>query len=166
MTTTVENSIPAYEELGTGPTVVLLSGKTPDKSQWREEVEAIAAAGYRVVVPELPADDVCQLNGVDDSPVRQADAIASLLRYLGIGRAAFVGRGQFGEVLQQLCERHPRRVVAAGFLVAGRSSFCAAADSRVRLLKTRSSDFRKILVDFLLGLSRSLHAQPVLRALA
>jgi microsomal epoxide hydrolase/non-specific protein-tyrosine kinase len=164
MTRTVSGSIPAYEELGSGPTVVLLSDRTPDKRPWRDEARAIAAAGYRVVVPALQLDDVCQRDRADDAPVRQADAVAALLGYLGIGRAAFVGRDQFGEVLRQLCVRHPRRVVAAGVLAAGPDR--RSADSRARLISTRSSDFKKILLDFLLGLSRSLHAQPVLRALA
>ncbi|GAA1217542.1 alpha/beta fold hydrolase [Prauserella alba] len=55
----------AYDDAGHGPAVVLLHGHPFDRSMWWPQRERLAAAGWRVVVPDLrgygetPGDDAC-----------------------------------------------------------------------------------------------------------
>jgi pimeloyl-ACP methyl ester carboxylesterase len=43
-----------YDERGTGPAVVLLHAGIADRREWSDHLEPIAAAGYRVIAPDLP----------------------------------------------------------------------------------------------------------------
>ena len=60
----------AYDEAGTGPLVLLVHGWPEIAHSWRNQIPALASAGYRVVAP----DDVT--------------AIAAVLRDLMKGHAA------------------------------------------------------------------------------
>jgi pimeloyl-ACP methyl ester carboxylesterase len=85
-------------EAGTGPLVVLLHGFPEFWWAWRHQIPALAAAGFRVVAPDLRG------YGASDKPPRGYDAYtlaadaAGLVRALGERDAALVGHG-FGGLI-------------------------------------------------------------------
>jgi pimeloyl-ACP methyl ester carboxylesterase len=85
-------------EAGTGPLVLLLHGFPEFWWAWRHQIPALAAAGYRVVAPDLRG------YGASDKPPRGYDAYtlaadaAGLVRALGERDAYVVGHG-FGGLI-------------------------------------------------------------------
>ncbi|HVA60722.1 MAG TPA: alpha/beta hydrolase [Mycobacteriales bacterium] len=85
-------------ELGTGPLVLLLHGFPQFWWTWRAQIVALAAAGYRVVAPDLRG------YGASDKPPRGYDQaglsadVVGLIRALGESDAAIVGH-DWGGVL-------------------------------------------------------------------
>jgi pimeloyl-ACP methyl ester carboxylesterase len=85
-------------ELGQGPLVLLLHGFPQFWWTWRHQIVALAAAGYRVVAPDLRG------YGASDKPPRGYDAftlsddVAGLVRALGERDAMIVGH-DWGGVL-------------------------------------------------------------------
>lgn len=90
----------AYADQGTGPAVVLCHGFPGLAFSWHHQVRALAAAGYRVIAPDLrgyggtdaPADPAAY-----DRATTVAD-MTGLLDTLGIDRAVFAGH-DFGASL-------------------------------------------------------------------
>ncbi|MFC3689553.1 alpha/beta fold hydrolase [Aquipuribacter hungaricus] len=83
-----------------GPAVVLLHGFPDSRQMWRAQVDALAAAGHRVLAPDLRG------YGQSDRPAGTAsyalpllvEDVAGLMRARGVGRAALVGH-DWGAVL-------------------------------------------------------------------
>lgn len=103
-----------YDECGTGPALVLLHGFPFDRRIWRKQMEPLSSAGYRVIAPDLPGFGESE-TGNGFSVASDADVIAGLLTYLGVGRAVFCGLGLGGRVLFELLERHPQRLAGVCF---------------------------------------------------
>jgi pimeloyl-ACP methyl ester carboxylesterase len=105
-------------EAGEGPAVVLCHGFPELAYSWRLQIPALAAAGYRVIAPdmrgfggssapqEVEAYDVLSLCG---------DMIG-LLDALGERDAVFVGHDWGGSVVWSLATIHPQRVRAVAGL--------------------------------------------------
>ncbi len=80
-----------YREAGRGPPVVLVHGLGMSADYWHRNAPPLAAAGFRVLAPDLPGF------GTTDGPRRglriedQAAATADFADAVGIGPAAFVG---------------------------------------------------------------------------
>lgn len=96
----------------TGAPIVLLHGFPFDGRMWQATAQALAGAGYRVVVPDL--------RGHGKSPVapsarmeEMARDVAALLDTLGIPRAAVVGFSMGGYVTLQMMAREPEKVRVA-----------------------------------------------------
>lgn len=106
-----------YDDNGTGLPVLLLHGFPLCRRMWQPQTAALAAAGCRVICPDLP--------GFGNSPPRAgmvsmdayADALIALLDRLGIERAVVGGMSMGGYVLLNLAERYPQRLLAALYLV-------------------------------------------------
>jgi pimeloyl-ACP methyl ester carboxylesterase len=116
-------------ELGQGPLVLLLHGFPQFWWAWRHQLVTLAAAGYRVVAPDLRG------YGASDKPPRGYDAftlcddIAGLIRALGEREAVVVGHDWGGLAgwtiaalrptlvtrLAVLGMPHPARIRAAAF---------------------------------------------------
>ena len=93
----------------TGQPVVLLHGYPLDGAMWRAQVNPLATAGFRVVIPDLP--------GHGQSPVQDPCSIASItdavlaeLDRLKLGKCHVVGFSMGGYVALDLAIRHPGRV--------------------------------------------------------
>lgn len=103
----------AVYEQGQGVPVVLCHGFPELAYSWRHQVGQLAAAGYRVIAPDMrgygrterPADisayDVHHLT----------DDLAGLMDALGIERAVFCGHDWGGAVVWAMPRAHPERVL-------------------------------------------------------
>jgi pimeloyl-ACP methyl ester carboxylesterase len=105
-------------ERGTGPTVVLLHGFPELWYSWRDQLPALADAGYRAIAPDLrgygrssvpPEIEAYSLEAV-------CGDLMALLDRLGEGRAVYVGHDWGAAVAWQLALEYPERVAAVAGL--------------------------------------------------
>lgn len=101
-----------YVEAGTGPLVLLLHGFPEFWYEWRLQIPALAAAGFRVVAPDLRG------YGQSEKPrgicgyrveVLVADVVG-LIRHLGAERASLVGHDWGGVIAWYFAMLHPERL--------------------------------------------------------
>jgi len=94
---------------GDGPLVVFVHGVLVDGRLWDNVWPAVAAAGFRCVMPNLPIGGhrLPLEPGADRTPRGQADRIAALIRALGAERAVIVGNDSGGAISQILAAEDP-----------------------------------------------------------
>ena len=99
-----------YREAGRGPAVVLVHGLGVSADYWYRNGPTIAAAGYRVLAPDLPGFG--RTEGPRDglSVPRQAGALLAWAETLGIGSAAYVGHSLSCQTVLELAAHRPERV--------------------------------------------------------
>jgi pimeloyl-ACP methyl ester carboxylesterase len=121
----------AYDDVGRGDqVVVLVHGHPFNRSMWAPQLEALAAAGWRAVVPDL--------RGYGESSVTPgivplevfADDIAALLDHLGVARAVVAGLSMGGQIAMAFAERHPARL--RGLVLAATFPQAETAEGRTR----------------------------------
>jgi len=94
-------------ELGEGPLVVLLHGFPQFWWAWRDQLSALAEAGYRVAAIDLRG------YGASDKPPRGYDTftlaadVASIVRSLGEGSAVIIGHGWGGWIAWSMPTMQP-----------------------------------------------------------
>ena len=101
-----------YAEAGSGPLVILLHGFPDFWYSWRNQIEPLAAAGFRVVAPDMRGYNL------SDKPVgieaytadRIADDVARLIQALGAEKASIVGHDWGGVVGWQLAMQQTKCV--------------------------------------------------------
>jgi 3-oxoadipate enol-lactonase len=98
-----------YDEVGSGPAVVLLHAGIADRTMWAEHLDPLAEAGYRVVAVDLP--------GFGEAPVPPGEQAAWMdvlqtMDELSIERAALVGNSFGGAVALRAAFVAPDRVSA------------------------------------------------------
>lgn len=99
-------------ERGEGPAVVFVHGLGLTGGVWRPHLDTLAAAGYRVLAPDLPGF------GHSEGPVSglsmagAADWLAELALAMGVRRAAWVGHSVGAQQVVRLAVRSPDRVDA------------------------------------------------------
>jgi epoxide hydrolase 4 len=99
-------------QIGAGPTVLFLHGFPAYWADWRAQMEALAAAGFRAVAPDLPGYGQSeQLANVLDYrlPSLAAD-LAGLIAALGLSKVHVVGHDWGGPLAYCLASRHPELV--------------------------------------------------------
>lgn len=84
---------------------------------WLPQVEALSAAGYRVITPDLEGFGESSQPTGPLSMSDYADALVGLLDHLGIDRAVVGGMSMGGYVLLNLLDRHPQRLKGVLFLM-------------------------------------------------
>ena len=98
-----------YVEAGDGPPVVLLHGFPEFWYAWRHQIPALAAAGFRVIAPDMrgynTSDKPRGIRSYRHEAV--ADDVAALIRHLGGGSAAVAGHDWGGFVAWYVQMRHP-----------------------------------------------------------
>ena len=95
-----------------GPPVLLLHGWAISAYLWRQNISALAAAGFRVFAPDLPG------HGLSDAPQARGsytlDAMTArtslLLDALGLEQAAVVAQSMGGRIAVELARRSTDRV--------------------------------------------------------
>lgn len=100
--------IPAYDDEGSGPSVVLLHSGVCDRRMWEVQVEALKDS-YRMIRPDLRGFGETALPSEQFS---FADDIIDLLDHLDVEQSAFVGSSLGGRVALEVAATHPERVVA------------------------------------------------------
>lgn len=111
-TALLNNITVAYDDAGTGVAVVFVHGHPFDRTMWRPQVEAIVRSQRRAVTFDLRGygeSDV--VAGVTPLGVFTDDTVA-LLDDLDIERAIIVGLSMGGQIVMDLVQRFPERVVA------------------------------------------------------
>ncbi len=101
-----------YVEAGSGPLVVLLHGFPEFWYSWRHQLPALAAAGFRVLAPDLRGYNLSDKPpGV---PAYRMDVlledVAGLIHHAGESRAAVVGHDWGGVLAWHLPPRYPEMV--------------------------------------------------------
>jgi 2-hydroxy-6-oxonona-2,4-dienedioate hydrolase len=100
-----------YRQAGQGPTLVLVHGLGLSADFWMRNGAPLAAAGFRVLAPDLPGFGRTQGPSALSVPA-QAEAVAAWADALGIGPAAYVGHSISCQTVLQLAAADPRRVTA------------------------------------------------------
>ena len=102
----------AYLEQGDGPLVLMLHGFPDTAHTWSHQMEALAAAGYRVVAPFLrgyPPSDI-PINGYYDKATLASD-IAALIKALGGGVPVHLVGQDWGAIITYaVLAAHPELV--------------------------------------------------------
>lgn len=98
-----------YVEAGEGPLVVLLHGFPDFWYTWRHQIPALAAAGYRVVAPDMRGYNLSDKpRGIAPYQIEHlCGDVAGLIRHLGEERAAVVGHDWGGGVAWLFAMRYP-----------------------------------------------------------
>jgi 3-oxoadipate enol-lactonase len=122
----------AYGDVGKGSAVVLIHGFPLCRGMWKSQEEAVSAAGFRLIMPDLRGFGESDAPDGAYSMSLFADDIVALLDYLGIEKAVIGGMSMGGYVLLNILERYPERASAACF-IATRSTPDDEAVKEVRL---------------------------------
>lgn len=117
---------------GEGPPVLLLHGFPDTHTTWRRQLPVLAAAGLRVIAPDLrgygktsmPADTGAYVIGF------LADDVLRLMDALGIEKAAVVGHDWGGLIGWHLAMHAPDRVTRFAALSTGHPAAIAGAGLR------------------------------------
>ena len=99
-------------ELGSGPAVLLCHGFPAYWADWRGQMQALAAAGFRAIAPDLPGyGQSDQLPKVRDYrlPLLAAD-LAGLIRAMGLSKVYLVGHDWGGPLSYCLASEYPQLV--------------------------------------------------------
>jgi pimeloyl-ACP methyl ester carboxylesterase len=101
-----------YVEAGRGPLVVLLHGFPEFWFTWRLQIAPLAAAGFRVVAPDLRGYNLSSRpNGVEAYTTdRLAADVRGLIRELGADSARLVGHDWGGTIAWATAMAHPEVV--------------------------------------------------------
>lgn len=117
-----------FEELGSGPPVVLLHGFPLSRTMWQPNVGAIADAGFRVITPDFPGfgenTSFADINTMED----MAKGVAELLSSLKIERAIIGGLSMGGYVTFALYATQPE--LFAGLVLCDTTSVSDTDEKR------------------------------------
>lgn len=107
----------AFDDTGSGDDAVLLIHGHPfDRTMWRPQVDALANAGWRVIVPDLRGyGESSIVEGVTTLEQFARDNFA-LLDALGIESVVLGGLSMGGQIVMECCRLFPER--ARGILLA------------------------------------------------
>jgi 3-oxoadipate enol-lactonase len=101
----------AYDDVGRGPTVVLLHGYPFNRSMWSEQAEALSA-NYRVITPDLRGHGETTVTPDAATMNEMARDVAALLDKLDIRRVTLGGLSMGGYVTLAFYRRFPLRTRA------------------------------------------------------
>lgn len=107
-----------YVDVGRGPLVLLLHGFPDHWYIWRYQIPALAAAGFRVVAPDLRGYNTStKPSGVQAYSIdRLAGDVAALMRHLGVERAHVVGHDWGAVVAWYFAMHHAELLDRLGIL--------------------------------------------------
>jgi pimeloyl-ACP methyl ester carboxylesterase len=106
------SALQAYDDIGSGPAVILLHGFPFNRSMWREQVEFLSARGYRCVAPDLRGLGENKCDGEIATMEEMARDVASLMDELKIDRAIIGGLSMGCYVAFEFAHLFPSRVEA------------------------------------------------------
>lgn len=126
-----------WVEAGSGPLVVLLHGFPEFWYEWRHQIPALAAAGFRVAAPDLRGYSLSDKpRGVDSYRAgRVMDDVAALIGHLGEERAHVTGHDWGGVIAWHLAIRRPETVDRLAILNAPHPAIFARELRRPRQMR-------------------------------
>jgi 2-hydroxy-6-oxonona-2,4-dienedioate hydrolase len=101
-----------YREAGEGPPLVLIHGLGCSTDYWVRNGAWIAAAGYRVLAPDLPGFGRTEGPRAGLSIVQQAYAVSVFAEAMRLGPAAYLGHSLSCQTVLELACTEPSRVSA------------------------------------------------------
>lgn len=107
----------AYLDSGEGPAVLFLHGYPFDKSMWSEQIDAITAAGFRAIAPDLRGLGETESSAEVAPMDEMARDAAALLDQLRVEQAVVCGLSMGGYVAFEFMQLFPARV--RGLVLAG-----------------------------------------------
>lgn len=118
-----------YVTAGEGPPVLLLHGFPDTHAIWRRQVPALAAAGFRVIAPDLRGYGKTDMPGDVGAYAIDflADDVLRLMDALGIGQATVVGHDWGALIGWHLAMHAPQRVSRYAALSVGHPKAIAKA---------------------------------------
>ncbi|GAA1858501.1 alpha/beta hydrolase [Asanoa iriomotensis] len=101
-----------YVEAGTGPLIILLHGFPEFWYGWRRQIAPLAAAGFRVVAPDMRGYNLSSRPGRVEAydGEKLADDVRGLVHALGAQSASLVGHDWGGTVAWTTAMNHPEVV--------------------------------------------------------
>ena len=111
-----------YQDVGTGEAVVFIHGSGPGASghsNFKQNYPAFAAAGYRVIVPDLPGYGASSKPQTVYSLDFFVSALSGLLDALDIQRCVLVGNSLGGAIAIKLALDQPGRVSRLALMAPG-----------------------------------------------
>jgi pimeloyl-ACP methyl ester carboxylesterase len=103
------------DERGEGPALVLLHAGVADRRMWAELLDPLAAAGARVLAPDLPGYGEAELPGGPSSPWSD---VLETLDARGIDRFALAGNSYGALIAKRVALLAPERVTALALISA------------------------------------------------
>jgi pimeloyl-ACP methyl ester carboxylesterase len=100
----------AYRDVGEGPVVLLVHGITNSARSWEPVTERLAAAGHRVLAPDLPGHGESDRFRGDHSLGAHASTLRDLLLALDVERATVVGHSLGGGIVLQFAYGWPSAI--------------------------------------------------------
>lgn len=100
----------AYHRAGRGEPVLLVHGILAHSFIWRDVIPLLAERHDTVAVDLLGCGDSTMPLKLSLSVKAQADYLAELVQWLGLGPVHFVGHGVGGAIGQVMAVRHPKSV--------------------------------------------------------
>jgi pimeloyl-ACP methyl ester carboxylesterase len=101
-----------YREAGEGPPLVLIHGLGCSTDYWVRNGAWLAAAGYRVLAPDLPGFGRTEGPRAGLSIVQQAYAVSVFASAMRLGPAAYLGHSLSCQTVLELACTEPERVSA------------------------------------------------------
>jgi 2-hydroxy-6-oxonona-2,4-dienedioate hydrolase len=101
-----------YREAGRGRPIVLVHGLAMSADYWHRTAPAVAAAGFRVLAPDLPGYGRTEGPEEGLGVSRQAWEVFRWADALGLERAAYLGHSLSCQTVLELAARHGGRVSA------------------------------------------------------
>jgi 4,5:9,10-diseco-3-hydroxy-5,9,17-trioxoandrosta-1(10),2-diene-4-oate hydrolase len=109
-----------YVESGEGPAVLLLHGLGTSLITWHRNVDALAAAGYKVLALDLPGHgDSDKPRHLSYDPVTGAKVIKEFLDTQRVEQVSVVGSSAGGLVVGMFALAHPEKVDRLVFVASG-----------------------------------------------
>jgi 3-oxoadipate enol-lactonase len=100
-----------YDDVGSGPAVILIHGYPFNRSMWREQVDVLKSH-YRVVVPDLRGHGESDVTEGTVTMEEMARDLLLVMDHLGISRATVLGHSMGGYVSLAFNHLFPLRVRA------------------------------------------------------
>ena len=102
----------SVHEAGAGPAIVLVHGWPEIAYSWKNQIGPLAAAGYRVIAPDLKGfgASVAPSDKSQYDIRHMTDDLARLLDALGVDSAVFCGHDWGGAIVWPMAQLHSRRV--------------------------------------------------------
>jgi 3-oxoadipate enol-lactonase len=139
----------AYDDAGSGETVVLIHGHPFDRTLWAPQLAALQGS-FRVVAPDLRGFGRSAVTAGQVTMREYATDIEELLDTLNVTRAAVVGLSMGGLVAMEMTTANPARYWALG-LVATTAEPPSPQDREIREERADATerDGMGVLVDYM-----------------